>query len=185
MAFSEADLKRMASKGNKVAQQALSTYSKQRSIEQKKEAKNSSKLVSEKTPSSKVPLLIKNLAMAGLPRPRWSESPDREYMFHPRRRWRLDVFFPDYLVAIEVEGGIRSHGRDGQKSRHLEMKGFEEDAIKYFEAGLMGIFVIRVSSEMVTDGRAASMAIQALEARGYKNDNPNQAYIAFRDQVSN
>ena len=100
MAYSQTDLKKMASKGNKIAQQALSAYSKQRTMEKAKEHKTSKKLVDDKTPTSKVPLLIKNLAMAGLPEPRWSESKDREYIFHPRRRWRLDVYFPDYLLAI-------------------------------------------------------------------------------------
>lgn len=45
-------------------------------------------------------------------------KPETEYSFHPRRRWRFDLCYPDpaILLAIEIEGSGR-HGTDkGQRS---------------------------------------------------------------------
>ena len=42
---------------------------------------------------------------SGLPEPHY------EYVFAPPRKWRFDVAFPSALLAIEVQGGIWTHGR--------------------------------------------------------------------------
>lgn len=180
MAFSQAQLKQMAGKGSKAAQQALDTYAKQIKTAGLKRAS-----VKKGKAISTVPILIKNLELAGITGMKWQDSIGGEFMFHPRRKWKLDIYFPEYKVAIEVEGGIASHGKGDNISRHLHLKGFEEDAVKYFEAGKLGILVVRVSSGMVKDGRAASMVIQSLESRGYVNMNPNSAYCAFKQIVDN
>ena len=41
----------------------------------------------------------------GLPKPVF------EHRFHPVRRWRFDVAFLDSKVALEIQGGIFTHGR--------------------------------------------------------------------------
>ena len=33
-------------------------------------------------------------------------EPVYEYKFHPTRRWRFDLAWPDKKVAVEVQGGI-------------------------------------------------------------------------------
>lgn len=180
MAFSVSQLEMLAKKGNKSADQILSKYNKKRKLESVKQP------ATKKTkPQSKVPLLIAKLELAGIKDLRWSGHNDGEYIFHPRRRWRLDVYHPESKVAVEVEGGIRSHGKNGEKSRHLQYDGFTEDAIKYFEAGKLGIWVIRVSSEMVRDDRAACMFIQAIEARGISLEKKNAMYRALREIINN
>ena len=87
---------------------------------------------------------------AGLPAPR------REHRFHPTRRWRFDLAWPDALVAVEVEGGAYSGGR------HTRGKGFEGDCEKYNEASLDGWTLIRVTPKMINDGRALAWIERAL-----------------------
>lgn len=63
---------------------------------------------------------------------------NREYKFHPTRRWRFDFAWPGRFIALEVEGGIYSRGR------HLTPKGFIGDCEKYNQAALMGWRVFRI-----------------------------------------
>jgi len=73
---------------------------------------------------------------------------DREYQFHPTRKWRFDFAWPLEKFAVEIEGGVWSNGR------HNRGKGFIEDCIKYNEAVMLGWRVIRVTTEMVKSGEA-------------------------------
>ena len=43
-------------------------------------------------------------------------APVYEHRFHPTRMWRLDIAWPDRLIAVEVEGGVWSGGRHGRGS---------------------------------------------------------------------
>jgi very-short-patch-repair endonuclease len=72
--------------------------------------------------------------------------PEREYVFHPKRRWRFDFAFPDRKLAVEVEGGMGG--------RHQRRAGFEGDAYKYNDAAKLGWFVLRYTTAMVTRGDA-------------------------------
>lgn len=38
-------------------------------------------------------------------------APVYEYKFHPARKWRLDIAWPDKRVCVEVQGGIFIRGR--------------------------------------------------------------------------
>jgi hypothetical protein len=90
------------------------------------------------------------ITAAGLP------APCREYRFAPPRRWRFDYAWPDYRLALEVEGGTWSGGR------HVRGAGYEKDCDKYNTAALLGWTVLRVTSGMVRDGRALALVEQAL-----------------------
>jgi very-short-patch-repair endonuclease len=60
-----------------------------------------------------------------------------EHRFHPERRWRFDIAWPDLKVAVEVEGGVFVRGR------HNRPTGFINDCEKYNAAAVMGWRVLR------------------------------------------
>jgi len=73
--------------------------------------------------------------------------PVKEYRFHPKRRWRFDYAWPEYKVAIEIEGGAWIYGR------HTRAKGFVNDMEKYNEAVLLGWRVLRYTPEQIKAGK--------------------------------
>ena len=40
----------------------------------------------------------------------------KEYRFYKNRQWRFDYALPKYKIAIEVEGGVWTQGRQDRKS---------------------------------------------------------------------
>lgn len=97
---------------------------------------------------------------------------EREYQFHPTRRWRFDFAWPQYRVALEREGGrwAKVKCQCGRVktifvSRHHSRDGMEEDARKYNAAAALGWVVIRATPRMLTDGSAARDLFDVLEAR--------------------
>ncbi len=84
-------------------------------------------------------------------------EPEREYRFHARRKWRFDLAFPAYRLAVEYEGLFAA------KSRHTTVKGFDADAEKYSVAAISGWVVVRITPIMLRDGRAEDLAERAGE----------------------
>lgn len=82
-------------------------------------------------------LLYSKILAKGLPKP----TP--EYVFHPSRNWRFDFAWENYMLAVEVEGGIWTGGR------HVNPKGFIEDCDKYNSAQLFGWTVLRFTAEHI------------------------------------
>ena len=74
---------------------------------------------------------------------------EREYRFHPKRRWRFDFAWPEFKVAVEVEGVVW-----GGSGRHQRAAGYAADCEKYNEALLLGWRVLRVTQRQVNDGTA-------------------------------
>lgn len=71
--------------------------------------------------------------------------PVAEHRFHPTRKWRFDFAWPEYMVALEVEGGVWTKGR------HTRASGYIKDMEKYSEAAILGWVVLRViPSEICT-----------------------------------
>lgn len=109
--------------------------------------------------------IIKN---AGLP------DPVREYRFHPTRRWRLDLAYPDIKLGIELEGGtfggivkcqvcgaLVTH-RSGNRripvrvgGRHNIGASYEKDLEKYSEAAILGWTIIRFTGAMLKGKKKA------------------------------
>ena len=91
-------------------------------------------------------------------------QPEKEYQFHPTRKWRIDYFFPKHKIAVEYEG----MSYNGGKSRHTTISGFTGDAEKYNEMALMGILLLRFNAGMINKGKALAQIERAF--KGVKND---------------
>lgn len=76
----------------------------------------------------------------------------QEYRFHPDRYWRFDLAWPDLMFAAEYEGWTLGGGR------HTRPAGYSNDCEKYSYAALLGWQVVRITAEMLKDGRAAEVA---------------------------
>lgn len=94
--------------------------------------------------------LAGQLRYAGLP------EPVREWRFHPTRRWRFDLAWPDLLLAVEVQGGIYRGGG------HTSVAGLKRDIEKANAATLLGWRVLMVHGDMVRDGSALSLIEAAI-----------------------
>ena len=118
--------------------------------------------------------------------------PKRQHYFHPRRKWRFDFAWEAERVAVEVEGGIRTHPvrcnhcrqmvqrrykKGSQKmvqvyaamGGHLSMTNFQNDCDKYNAAAVLGWRVLRYTAKHLTDSPVQMVEqIQALLAEGRK-----------------
>jgi very-short-patch-repair endonuclease len=95
-------------------------------------------------------LLAVQLEQAGIPF-------EREYRFHPGRRWRADFhvdprpspqWWADAPLLIEIDGGSWVAGR------HTRGSGFEKDAEKLNAAAELGYRVLRYTPRMIESGEA-------------------------------
>ena len=75
--------------------------------------------------------------------------PVRELVFHHGRRWRFDFAWPDWKLAVEIEGIVYQ----GMGGRHQRAAGFKADLEKYFTAAVDGWTVIRVPPDWLTKTR--------------------------------
>ncbi len=69
---------------------------------------------------------------------------EKEFRFHPVRKWRADFAHLPSRTLIEIEGGIYVNGR------HNRGAGFAADLEKYLEAALAGWRVVRLGSNELT-----------------------------------
>jgi hypothetical protein len=106
--------------------------------------------------------LAAQLEQAGIPF-------EREYRFHPRRRWRADfrVMPPDRrewspgpwrhrLFLVEIDGGAFIGGR------HSRGQGVANDCEKTSAAAILGYRVIRCTPAQVADGSCLAWIRAAL-----------------------
>ena len=94
--------------------------------------------------------LLFQFQLAGLP------EPQREFLFHRKRKWRFDLAWPKLLIAVEVEGGVWTGGR------HVRGQGYEGDCEKYNEAQLAGWMVLRFTPGMFKRGKAGPVIEKAI-----------------------
>ena len=82
---------------------------------------------------------------------------EREYRFHPVRRWRCDFAWPGRRLAVEIEGAVWTQGR------HTRGSGFGRDMEKYNHLACAGWRLIRVTPDDVRGGMALVWIQAALE----------------------
>lgn len=71
---------------------------------------------------------------------------EREYRFHPTRKWRFDWCWPEGRIAVEFDGIM--HRTVG----HNSLAGILRDAEKINEAQRLGWRVFRANAKNVGDG---------------------------------
>lgn len=86
---------------------------------------------------------------------------EREFRFHPERKWRADFAHIESRTLIEIEGGIYIQGR------HNRAAGFIADTEKYLEAFLAGWAVVRLTAAQITTPTVERI-IAAVRTRGVK-----------------
>lgn len=95
--------------------------------------------------------LALQLHLLGLP------EPVHQFRFHPTRRWRADLAYPDRMLLIELMGAVFTGGH------HTRGQGYTDDCEKANEAQLMGYRVLAFTAPQVKDGTAAATVQRALE----------------------
>ena len=88
-------------------------------------------------------------------------EPVREHKFHPKRKWRIDLAWPEEKLAVEIEGGVWSKGR------HIRPKGFLGDLEKYNTLTILGWALLRITPQQVRTGEALTL-IEEWFGRGGK-----------------
>lgn len=103
-------------------------------------------------------------------------EPTPEYRFHKTRRWRYDFAWPEYKIALDVEGGIYGRGRPcptcgiSRTGAHSSVSGILRDIERGNAAALDGWLVLRVLPEELEleNGKAYNLLEQAFKFRGAK-----------------
>ena len=70
-------------------------------------------------------------------------EPVEEFKFHPVRKWRLDLCWPDQKLALEIEGGVFTNGR------HVRPTGFIKDLEKYNALSILGYSLLRFTPQQM------------------------------------
>lgn len=78
-------------------------------------------------------------------------DPVREFRFHPTRRWRFDLAWPQALVALEIHGGEFIQGK------HNRGLGMAKDFEKLNTAQLDGWLVLHCTGAQVRSGYALTL----------------------------
>lgn len=86
-------------------------------------------------------------------------GPVVEYKFHPKRKWRIDYAWPEFKLAVEVEGGVYSRGR------HVRPGGFMGDIEKYNALTLAGWHLLRFTWGQMRSGEALELIREFIEKR--------------------
>jgi len=83
-------------------------------------------------------------------------KPEAEYKFHPTRKWRFDLAWPEQKVALEIEGGLYGVGKPCPLCKrrsvgaHTSIQRLKGDMKKYNAACSLGWRVLRVQPEDMT-----------------------------------
>lgn len=97
-------------------------------------------------------------------------EPARDYIFHPTRKWELDLAWPDMKVAVEIHGGTRGiyNKKTGKRvaGRHTQGGGFEEDRRKMNQAILLGWRVFEFTTQQVDNREAMAFLVDFFKSEG-------------------
>lgn len=74
----------------------------------------------------------------------------REYRFHPKRLWRLDLAWTELMLGVECEG----MGPRGQPGRHQLTQHVHANTEKHSALAVLGWRLIRVTGKQIKSGHA-------------------------------
>ena len=97
----------------------------------------------------------------------------RQYRFakHIGRQWRFDFAFPDFMLAVEIDGVVvrRIGVQTVVGGRHATITGIRGDNVKINTAqGFLGWRVLRFLQSDVKPGHAVEFVSKALMCLGWK-----------------
>jgi len=90
-------------------------------------------------------ILINQIIANNLP------PPTPQFKFHPHRKYKFDLAYPQQKIAIEIEGATYTIGR------HQQPTGFTQDCLKYNLATLLGWSIFRVTPTLIKKGYALEL----------------------------
>lgn len=97
-------------------------------------------------------------------------APTQEFIFHPTRKWRLDLAWPDIKVGVEIHGGTYGilNKKTGKRvaGRHTQGDGFTEDRRKMNHALLEGWMVFEFTTQQVDSGEALAFLEEFFKKQG-------------------
>ncbi len=65
-----------------------------------------------------------------------------EYKFHASRKWRLDIYLPDHMLGLEIDGGLFM-----RRGAHNTGKAIMRDIEKSNAALMQGIIIYRIPAQ--------------------------------------
>lgn len=83
-------------------------------------------------------------------------APEREYYFHPVRKWRFDHAWPAHKLALEVQGGLFTDGRHNRGAALLK------EHEKLNAAAIAGWRVLFTTPRDVQNGVATALVALAI-----------------------
>jgi hypothetical protein len=105
----------------------------------------------------------------------------REYRFHPVRKWRFDWALMEPMVAVEFEGGVfLGRGHTGGVI-------YGQNCEKYNTAALMGWRVLRFTAPMIRAGMHETMIKEAIAGRRVGGEMKTKTFVyckSFENGIS-
>jgi hypothetical protein len=86
-------------------------------------------------------------------------TPEREYCFHPTRKWRVDRAWPEFRIAVEIEGLVPPWLPAG---RHQRARGYELDVEKHNALTAAGWTLYRYTRRQIMNCEAIREIADAL-----------------------
>ncbi len=93
-------------------------------------------------------------------------EPIEEYKFHPKRRWRVDICWPDQKLALEIEGGTFMKSGGG----HRSVTGYHKDMEKYNAMSIQGYFLLRFTTREMESCESYDVLREWFKNNGSKSE---------------
>ena len=89
---------------------------------------------------------------------------EKEWRFHPVRKWRFDYSIPKYKIAIEIDGGVWTYGR------HNRSAGYLADMEKFNAAAALGWVVLKFTPQQQYTRKTLEIIRQTIKTIRYERN---------------